>query len=154
MPPTVRFTAELDLGGKTATGFAVPSKAVEDLGSHKRPPVKVTINGYTYRSTVAPMGGRFLIPVNAGVRQAAGVEAGDRLDVTLELDEEPREVTVPQDLRRALAKDAKAKAIFEKLSYSNRRRYVVNIEGAKTRETRQRRIEKTVAECRTGGPKR
>jgi Domain of unknown function (DUF1905) len=77
----MRFQATLELGGRTATGIEVPSEVVTGLGSHKRPPVMVTINGFSYRSTIATMGGRFLIPVSAEVRKHAGVEAGDELDV-------------------------------------------------------------------------
>ena len=97
-----RFRAEILLGGKTATGFEVPPDVVARLGSGKRPPVRVTIGPHTYRSTVAVMGGMFLIPLNAENRAAAGVAAGDKVDITLELDTEPRMVTVPADLAAAM----------------------------------------------------
>jgi len=136
----VRFRTTVELGGKTATGFEVPASVVEELGTGKKPPVHVTIGGHTYRSTVAVMGGRYLLPLSAENRAAAGVAAGDEVDVDLELDTEPREVAVPADLTAALAEDDSARGAFERLSYSHRRRHVLAIEEAKTPETRQRRI--------------
>jgi hypothetical protein len=136
-------TAILTLG-KTATGIEVPAEIVEALGGGKRPRVTVTLNGYTYRSTVAPMGGKFLLPVSAEVRQNAGVAGGDLVEVGLELDTEPREVTVPDDFAAALAAEPAARQFFDSLSYSNRRWHVMQVEGAKTEATRQRRIEKSV----------
>lgn len=94
----MRFRAIILLGGKTATGIRVPAEVVERLGSSKRPPVRVTINGHIYRSTVAPMGGKFMLPLSAENRERVGVKAGDEVDVEIELDTEPREVTVPPDL--------------------------------------------------------
>src|SRR3954470_19835058 len=88
----VTFTATLELAGKTATGMTVPADVVERLGAGKRPPVKVTINGYSWRNTIAVMGGRYMLGVAAEHRAAAGVAAGDALKVTLELDAEPRTV--------------------------------------------------------------
>src|SRR5436190_8407345 len=91
----MKFNAVVLLSGKTATGISVPPTVVESLGSSKRPPVRVTINGYTYRSTVAPMGGEFMLPVSGEIRKSAGVGAGDEVDVDIELDTEPRELNVP-----------------------------------------------------------
>ncbi len=141
----MRFRTTIELGGKTATGFQVPPEVVAALGSTKRPPVRVTINGYTYRSTVAPMGGVFMLPLAAEHRTAAGVAAGDEVDVDLQLDTAPREVDIPPDFAAALRGDADAQRAFENLSYSNKRRHVLDVEGAKTAETRQRRIDKAVA---------
>jgi hypothetical protein len=138
----MRFRATIELGGKTATGFQVPAEVVERLGAGKRPAVSVTINGYTYRSTVAPMGGLYMLPVSA--EAGAGVAAGDEVDVDIELDTAPREVDVPADLAAALNGNLDAKRFFAGLSYSNKRRIVLSIEGAKTAETRARRIAKTV----------
>ena len=146
----MKFRATILLGGKTATGISVPAEVVASLGSNKKPPVRVTINGYTYRSTVATMGGEFMLPLSAEHRSGAGVAAGDEVDVELELDTEPREVTVPPDFAAALDRDADAKRLFAGLSYSNKRRYVLGIEGAKTAETRQRRIAKAVSTLREG----
>ena len=149
----MRFRAPLEQAGKTATGFEVPSTVVEGLGAGKRPAVRVTINDHTYRSTVASMGGRFMIGVSAENREAAGVVGGDVIDVDIELDTAPREVTVPPDFAKALKKDAKAKKTFDGLSFSNKGWHVQSIDGAKTDETRQRRIAKSVSALREGRPR-
>jgi hypothetical protein len=141
----MQFRATLLLGGKTATGIRVPDGVVAALGTGKRPAVTVTINGYSYRSTIARMGGLFMLPVSAENRAGAGVAAGDEVDVNLELDNAPREVVVPPDFSAALSPDAEAKTFFESLSYSNKLRFVLSVEGAKTPETRERRIAKAVA---------
>jgi hypothetical protein len=146
----MRFRAVLQLGGKTATGIGVPPEVVAGLGPSKRPAVRVTINGDTYRSTVASMGGEFMLPVSAEVRQSAGVAAGDEVEVDIELDTEPREVTVPPDFSDALDRDADARRFFDGLSYSNKRRLMLSIDDAKTAETRERRIAKTVGMLRDG----
>jgi hypothetical protein len=146
----MRFRATLELAGKTATGMHVPPEVVTALGAGKRPPVRATINGYTYRSTVAVYGGEFLLGVSDEVRKAAGVRAGDELDVELELDSEPREVAIPPDLAAALGKAPKAQRTFDGLSYSNKRRHVLAVEGARTPETRQRRIEKSIVALKDG----
>lgn len=146
----MRFRTIIELGGKTATGFRVPDEVVDGLGSGKRPAVRVTINGHTYRSTVAPYGGASMIALSAENREGAGVAAGDEVEVELELDTEPREVTVPPDLAEAFHGDVAAREAFNGLSYSNKRRIVVGIEDAKTAETRQRRIAKAIASLREG----
>ena len=146
----VTFRATLQLNGKTATGVRVPNEVIAALGTGKRPAVHVTIAGYSYRSSVASMHGVFMLPVSADVREHAGVAAGDELDVTLELDTEPREVLVPPDFADALDRDAQARRFFDGLSYSNRLRYVLSIEGAKSDETRQRRIARSVEALRAG----
>ncbi|MFO7321454.1 MAG: YdeI/OmpD-associated family protein [Chloroflexota bacterium] len=131
--------------GMDATGIPVPAEAVAALGKGKRPPVKVTVNGYTYRSTVAPYGGVFMLPLAKEHRHAAGVRAGDEVEVTLELDEEPRTVDVPADLAAALAEKPGARGAFDKLSYTMRKEHVRQVETAKAAETRQRRIARIVA---------
>lgn len=146
----MRFKTTLEQSGKTATGFRVPAEVVEALGKGKRPPVVVTINGYSYRNTVAVYGDTYMLGVAAEHRGPAGVEAGDEIEVDLELDTAPREVDVPEDLSAALDAAPDAKRFFESLSYSNRRRLVLGIEGAKTAETRQRRVDKTVAQLAEG----
>jgi hypothetical protein len=146
----MEFRATIERGGTTATGVEVPAEVVSGLGSGKRPKVRVTINGYTYRSSVASMGGRFMLGISADVREHADVAAGDVVDLNVELDTDPREVTVPADLQQALATDAHARTVFEGLSYSRKQRHVLSIEGAKTDETRQRRIGKAIAELREG----
>lgn len=146
----MHFRAVLELGGKTATGVQVPDAVVDRLGVGKRPSVRVTINSYSYPSTVASMGGRFMLPVSAEVRAHVGVAAGDEVDVEIELDTAPREVSVPPDLRAALAREPEAKRCFETLSYSNKRRIVLSIDDAKTAETRQRRLGKAVTALSAG----
>jgi hypothetical protein len=142
----VRFRTAIELGGKTATGMEVPESVVEALGSGRRPAVVVTLNGYTYRSIVAVMGGRYLLPVAAEVRAGSGVAAGDQVEVEVELDTEPRAVSVPADLAAALDSDPPARDAFGALSYSNQRRHVLSVEGAKTPETRARRIAKVLTD--------
>jgi Bacteriocin-protection, YdeI or OmpD-Associated/Domain of unknown function (DUF1905) len=146
----VRFRTTVELGGKTATGLEVPAEVVDALGAGRKPPVTVTIGGHSYRSTVAVMGGRYLLPLSAENRTAAGVSAGDEVDVDVELDTEPREVAVPDDLAAALEADGAAREAFERLSYSHRRRHVMAIEDAKTPETRQRRVTKALEMLRAG----
>jgi hypothetical protein len=114
----MRFRAKVLLAAKTATGVEVPAKVVDSLGSTKRPLVKVTINGYTYRNAIASMGGKYMLGISAENREGARVKAGDTIDVDLELDTEKREVEVPPELTRALATDAAAKQYFDTLSYS------------------------------------
>ena len=146
----MHFRSVVELGGKTATGIPVPASVVEGLGGGKRPAVTVTVGGHTYRSTIAPMGGAFYLPLSAEHRTAAGLAAGDEVDVDVELDTAPRTVDVPADLAAALDADPAARAAFDALSYSNQRRHVLSVEGAKTDETRQRRIAKSVAELGAG----
>src|SRR5215212_357685 len=116
----MKIRAVLEQNGKTAVGFAVPEDVVLALGKGKRPPVNVTINGYTYRSTVAPMGGRYLVGVSAENRAAAGVLGGETHDVELTLDDQPREVELPVDFAAALAADPEARRTFDALSPSNK----------------------------------
>lgn len=146
----MRFRTAIEQGGKTATGIRIPTEVVEALGAGGRPPVRVTIKGHTYRSTVASRGGQYLVGVSAENRERAGVAGGDEVDVDIELDTEPREVTVPPDLAAALDGDADAKRFFEGLSYSQKQWFVLPIEGAKKPETRERRIDKAVAMLREG----
>jgi hypothetical protein len=149
----MRFRTMLRQEGRTATGFEVPPEVVTALGTGKRPPVRVTINGYTYRSTVAAYGDVFMLPLAAEHRTAAGVAAGDDLDVEVELDEAPRVVVVPDDLAAALAGDPAAQATWDTLSYSNKRWHVLNVEGTKNVDTRRRRIEKALTALREGRPR-
>ena len=140
----MQFTAPLVLSGKTATGVPVPESIVHALAGGKRPAVRVTINGFSYRSTIAPMGGEYWIPVSSDVRASTGVTAGDDVSVDVELDTEPRTVDVPEDLSAALTESPAAKSAFDRLSYSNQRRIVLQVTDAKTDETRRRRIAKAI----------
>ncbi len=146
----MRFRTTIELGGKTATGFRVPAEVVEELGAGKRPPVRVTLGGHAYRSTVAAYGDVFMLPLSAENRAAAGVAAGDEVDVDVELDTVPREVEVPADFDEALDAAPEARRFFDGLSYSQRRWFVLGIEGAKTDETRRSRIANAVAQLAEG----
>lgn len=146
----MKFTTTILQSGKTATGIVVPPEVVAALGAGKKPAVKVTIKGYTYRSSIAVMGGDFMVGVSAETRAAAGVSGGDEVEVEVEPDTAPREVVVPNDLAAALAANEEAKVFFDGLSYSNKRRVVMPIDDAKTPETRARRIEKSVANLGVG----
>jgi hypothetical protein len=149
----MRFHTTLLQAGGTATGIRIPDEIVESLGAGKRPPVRVTINGYTYRNTVAVYGGEYLVGVSAEHRAGAGVAGGDAVDVDIELDTGPREVMVPADLAAALDAEPDARRTFDGLSYSNKSWHVLQVEGAKTDETRQRRIAKSVDSLREGRPR-
>ncbi len=146
----MRFRTTILGTGKTAAGIEVPVEVVAALGPSRKPPVRVTINGHTYRSTVATMSGVFMVGVTNEFRRESGVAAGDTVDVDIELDTEKREVTVPPDLAAALAADPAAQAFFDRLSYSNKRRIVIPIDDAKTPETRERRIATSVDKLREG----
>lgn len=147
---TMRFHTTIKQSGKTTTGIEVPDEVVEALGSGKRPAVTVTINGYSYRNTVAVMGGVYMVGVSAEHRAGAGVAGGDEVDVNLELDTAPREVAVPADLAAALDAEPEARRTFDALSYSNRSWHVLQVDGAKTDETRRRRIAKAVDTLKEG----
>lgn len=146
----MRFRTTLELAGKTATGIRVPPEIVEALGAGKRPPVRVTIGGHTYRSSIATVSGAYMVGVSAENRAAAGVKAGDEVDVDIELDTQPREVTLPEDFAAALQAEPDASRTFESLTYSRKQWFVQPIEGAKTSETRERRIAKAVEMLREG----
>lgn len=122
------------------TGIEVPPEVVKALGAGKRAPVLVTVNGFRYPSTIASMGGRFLIPFSSDKRAATGLAGGDPITVELEVDAAPRIVEPTPDLAEALAADPAAAAAWEKLSPSARKAHVTSIEGAKAAETRARRV--------------
>ncbi|MEP6852462.1 MAG: YdeI/OmpD-associated family protein [bacterium] len=146
----MKFSATVELGGKTATGIEVPAHVVEGLGSGKRPAVVVTVGGHRYRTTVASMGGRYLVPLSAENRTAAGVSAGQDVEVDIEADAAPREVAVPEDLAAALADDSAARGFFEGLAASHRKEWVSWLEEAKKPETRATRLATTLESLRTG----
>jgi hypothetical protein len=127
------------------TGIEVPADVVDALGAGKRPPVVVNVNGYEYRSTIAPMGGRFLVPFSAERRNESGIAGGDAIEVELAVDTAPRVVEVPDDLKAALAGAPAALAAWAKLSYSHQKAHVTSVTGAKAAETRARRISAVVA---------
>lgn len=137
------FRTVLVRSGARNVGIDVPEEVVLGLGAGRRPPVVVTLNGYTYRSTVAPMGGRFLVPVSAAVRAEAGVAGDEEHDVTLVLDDQPRTVEVPDDLAAAL-EGAGVRAAFDALAPSHRKEHVRSVVEAKQQATRERRVAKVV----------
>ncbi|HEY8636186.1 MAG TPA: YdeI/OmpD-associated family protein [Candidatus Limnocylindrales bacterium] len=149
----MHFRTTILQAGKTATGIEVPEAIVTALGSGKRAKVLVTINGFTYRNSVAPMGGVYMVGVSDEVRRAAGVAGGDVVDVDIELDTAPREVEVPADLAAALDAEPGARRTFDGLSYSNKSWHTSQVAGAKTDETRQRRIAKSIEALRAGQPR-
>ena len=144
----MEFRTTIELGGKTATGMQVPADVVASLNAGKRAPVVVTVGGYSYRTTVAPYGGAYYVPLAAEHREAAGVAAEQEVDVSIELDTAPREVTLPDDL--AAAMDDEAQAAYDRLSFTHRKEWVRWVEEAKKPETRTTRIEKTVAGLKAG----
>ncbi len=138
------FRATLQANGRTATGVEVPEEVVTALGAGRRPPVSVTVNGYTWRTSIASMGGRFMIGISAQARAGAGVTAGDVIEVDVEHDTAPREVDVADDLAAALAAAPAARARFEALPYSHQRRYVEAVEATKKPQTRANRIARAI----------
>lgn len=146
----MKFRTTLLQSGATATGIRVPDEVMTALAAGKAPKVAITINGYTYRSSVATINGGPMIGVSETVRAATGVEGGDTIDVDVVLDTAPRTIAVPDDLAAALDAEPAARRTFDGLSYSLKRFWVEPIEGAKSPETRQRRIDKAVATLREG----
>ena len=139
----MRFETTMTLVGNN-TGIEVPPEVIEALGAGKKPPVKVTVNGYEYRNTVAVMGGKYMISFSSDKRAATGIQGGDPIVVDLELDTAPRTVEVPHDLLAALDAAPGAREAWERLAPSHKKAHVTAVESAKTPETRQRRIAKAV----------
>jgi len=146
----MRFHTTILQGDKTATGIRIPDEIMTGLGAGRKPPVRVTINGHSYRSTVATVDGRPMVGISAENRAGAGVAGGDAVDVDIELDTAPREVTVPADFAKALDAEPAARRTFDGLSYSNQSWHTLQIDGAKSEETRQRRIARSVDALREG----
>ncbi|WP_127501641.1 YdeI/OmpD-associated family protein [Actinoplanes solisilvae] len=146
----MKLRAELQRTGGNTTGFEVPDEFVAELGGGGRPKVAVVLNGFTFRSTIARMGGRYWLGVSAERREAAGVTGGETYDVEVELDSVPRTIEVPGDLRAALAAKPAARDFWATLSFSNQRYHVDQIAAAKTDETRARRVAKSVATLAAG----
>jgi len=141
----MEFTTELLATGGSTTGFVVPEAVVEALAGGRRPKVAATVNGYTWRTSIASMGGRFLLGASSAVREAAGIAAGQTHTVSVELDTAPRTVEVPEDLAAALAADPDAAAAWGRLSYSHQRQHAEAVVAAKAPQTRARRIAATLA---------
>ncbi|GAB2620538.1 hypothetical protein Aab01nite_34910 [Paractinoplanes abujensis] len=141
----MKFRAELQRTGGNTTGFEVSDEIVTGLGGGGRPKVVATVNGFTFRSTIAKMGGSYWLGVSAERREAAGVSGGETYDVDVELDTAPREIEVPGDLRAALDAEPAAREFWATLSFSQQRYHVDQLTAAKTAETRERRLAKSVA---------
>ncbi len=148
--PVTFSTTLLKAEDVNATGIRVPAEAIAALGSGKKPKVVVRLNGYSYRTTVAAYGDVYMLPVSAEHRTAAGLAAGDSVEVTLELDTEPRTVEVPADLAAALASQPGVAEAFDRLAYSARKEHVRQVETAKAQATRERRIAAIVAKLAGG----
>ena len=146
----MRYRTTLEQTGPNTAGIPVPPEVLEGLGGGKRPAVTVTVNGYTYRTTVGSMNGRSMLSFSSAHRAASGLMGGESVEVELELDTAPRTVEVPEDLAAALAAEPAAQATFDRLSYSDKSWHVLQVEGAKAAETRARRIEKSVAMLKEG----
>ena len=143
--PVKRFRVKLEQDTRsTATGITIPFDVQKTFGTRARVPVRGTINGFPYRSTIFPMGGCFMMAVNRQMREGAGAKAGETVSVVMERDTEPRVVTPPADLARALKTNKDAQAAWDKLSYTHQKEYAQSVEEAKRPETRQRRIERAV----------
>jgi len=141
-----RFRIKLEgYEGSEAAGFCVPFDVQKVFGTRARVPVRGTINGAPYRGSLFPMRGGHLMVVNRKLREASGVGAGQTVTVTMERDTEPRVVTPPPDLARAIRADKEARATWEGLSYTHQREYAEHVADAKRPETRRRRIEKSIA---------
>lgn len=148
----VSFRTTLSATGGNNVGIVVPEEVVLGFGRGKRVPVVVTVDGgYTYRTTIASMGGQYLISFNAQTRAATGRGAGDEIEVTLEVDDAPRTVEVPAPLAAAFTEDAAAATAWAALSYSKQRAHAESIEGAKAEETRARRVQKVLDALHAAG---
>jgi Domain of unknown function (DUF1905)/Bacteriocin-protection, YdeI or OmpD-Associated len=147
LPRTHEFSATLFKGGDEANAsffIEVPPEVVADFGKKGQVKVKVAINGYAYRSSIAPYGGKHLLGVRKEIRDAVGKTGGDTIRVSMEVDNEPRTVDLPPDLAQAMDNQGDVRGFFDKLSYTHQKEYVEWITGAKKAETRQRRVEKAV----------
>lgn len=142
----VRFSAVMHLVGNN-TGIPVPPEVIETLGGGKRPAVSVTVNGFSYRSTVGVMAGRSLIPFSSDKRRSTGIAGGDAIEVELTLDTAPRDTPLPDDLAAALAAAGGTEA-FAALAPSRRQAHITSIESAKAAETRARRVAAVVTGLR------
>jgi hypothetical protein len=151
---SVRLTTTLAARGPAAAVVLDDAQVAAIGEGAKRFPVRATINGYSFRTTVTRMRGEFLLGLNREVRESAGAEAGDTVEVAIELDTAPREVEVPEALAAALADDAAARATFDALSFTHRKEYARWVAEAKRAETRDRRVAKALEELRIGKPVR
>ncbi len=148
--PRMRYRTTIAGTGTNTAGIPVPDDVMAALNAGKKSAVTVTLGSHTYRSSVGTVDGSPMISLSAANRAAAGVAAGDEVEVEIQLDTAPREIEVPDDFAAALDADADARRTFDGISYSNKRWHVESVTGAKTDETRQRRIGKSVEILRQG----
>lgn len=153
MAASIEFDTTVTATGKN-TGIIVPDEQIDRLGAGRRPSVIVNIDSYEYRNTVGVMGGKHMISISAGIRKETGLKGGDPIHVKVTVADTPRTVEVPDDFRKALATKPDTSVFFAKLSNSLQRYHIDNINGAKSPETRQRRIEKAVSLFREGRQRR
>lgn len=139
----MKFAAYIKQSGNN-TGILVPPDVRDALGGGKNPLVKVTLAGHSWQSKIATMGGNLLIGVSADIRKITGVKGGETHDVTLELDDQPRVIEAPDDLKAALTANPAAQAAWDKLAPSHKKAHVLAIEGAKAADTRARRVAKAI----------
>lgn len=149
----MRFRTTIRQSDGSATGIVIPDEVMAALGAGKKPAVSLTVNGYAYRSTVATVDGKSMVGFSAAHRARSGLAGGDSVDVEIELDTAPRVVEVPSDLEAALNAEPRARATFDKLSNSMKGYHVSQVLDAKTDETRQRRIAKSISVLRAGKPR-
>lgn len=142
----MKFTSSLCADENGNTGIVVPVHVIEELGGGKHPKVTVTLNGFTYRSSIAKMGNQFLIPVSKARRAEGKLEVDVPYEIDIELDTAPRTVDVPEELTAHFETDPAAKAKWDAMSYSNQLRMVTPINNAKKPETRQRNVDKVIAQ--------
>jgi hypothetical protein len=151
MMATKRFRVLLEKHENSeATGITIPFDVQKTYGTRSRVPVRGTINGFPYRGTIFPMGGKYIFVVNRELRTNAKVKGGEQISVTMERDDEPRIITPPADLARALRANRTAQAAWDKLSYTHQKEHARAVEDAKRPETRVRRIEKAIAQLAEG----
>lgn len=147
----IRFTVKL-VGheGSSATGFYAPFDVPATFGTRARVPVRGTINGYAFRSSLMPMGGGYCVGVNKTMREGANVNVGDVVEVVLERDEEARTVEPPVELARELKKSKVARERWGELAYTTKKEMAIAIMGAKQEETKKRRLAKVMLVLETG----
>src|ERR1700728_961915 len=146
----LRFTTQLQPRGN-ASAVVLDDDQVAVVGEGaKRFPVVATVNGYTWRTSVTRMKGEFLLGLSREVRDGTGAQIGDEVEVTVELDQAPREVEVPEALAAALAADPEAKASFDRMAFTHRKEYARWIADAKQEQTRQRRLGQALDMIRAG----
>lgn len=146
----IRFTARLEPRGPAAAVVLDDAQVAEVGEGARRFPVVATVNGYTWRTSVARMGGEFLVGLSREVREGAGVTAGDEVDVALELDTQPREVEVPPELAAALSADPAVAAAYDRLAFTHRKEYARWVAQARQPQTRERRAAQAVEMIRAG----